>query len=59
MFNLSSTTDSFGNFKPSPNSPFNSFPEHTHTDHLGIIQKLKNYRKGTFAHWFFNREKTH
>ena len=35
MFNLSSTTDSFGDCKLSPNSPFNSFLDHTYTDHLG------------------------
>ena len=33
MFNLSSTTDSFGNCKTSSNSPCNSFPQRTHNDH--------------------------
>ena len=35
MFNLSSTTDSFGNFKPSEQSPGSTLPKHTHTDRLG------------------------
>ena len=56
MFNLSSTTDSFGNCKASPNSPCNSFPKHTHTGHHPQIKKLQ---KGTFPHWFLNREKIH
>ena len=29
---------------------------HTHTDHQPQIKKLQ---KGTFAHWFVNREKIH
>ena len=59
MVNPSSTTDSFGYCKPSPNSPFNSFPKHTHTEHLGHHQQIKKLQKGTFAHWFLNREKLH
>ena len=32
MFNLSSTTDSLGNCKPTENSLCDSSPNHTHTD---------------------------
>ena len=38
-----------------------SLPSHTHTDHLGHqpqINKLQ-IQKGTFEHWFLNREKIH
>ena len=59
MFNLSSTTDSFGNCKPTENSPCNSLPKHTHTDHLGHHPQIKKLQKGTFVHWFLNREKIH
>ena len=59
MFNLSSTTDSFGNCKPSLDSPCNSLPKHTHTDHLGHHPQLKKLQRGTFTHWFLNREKIH
>ena len=55
MFKLSSTTNSFGNCKFSPNSPCNSFSKHT--DHLGHHSHIKKLLKGTFAHWFLNREK--
>ena len=58
-FNLSSTTDSFGNCKPSEHSPCNSFPKHTHTDHLGHRPQNKKFQKGTVAHWFLNRDKIH
>ena len=57
MFNLSSTKDSFGNCKPSPNSPCNSFPKYTHTDQLCHHPQIKKLQKGSFAHWFLNREK--
>ena len=57
MFNLSSTTDSFGNCKPSLNSPCNSSTKHAHTEHLGHQPQIKKLQKGTFAHWFLNREK--
>ena len=57
MFNLSSTTDSLGNCKPTENSPSNSLPNHTHTDHSGHHPQIKNLQNGTFAHWFHNREK--
>ena len=59
MFNLSSTTDSLGNCKPTKNSPCNSLPSHTHTDHLGHHPQIKKLQKGTIAHWFLNREKIH
>ena len=59
MFNLSSTTDSLGNCKPTENSLCISLPNHTHTDHLGHNQQIKKLQKGTFAHWFLNREKIH
>ena len=59
MFNLSSTTDSFGNCKPSKHSPRNSFPQHTLTNHLGHQPQIKKLQKGTSAHWFLNREKIH
>ena len=59
MFNLSSTKDSLGNCKPRENSPCNSLPNHTHTDHLGHHPQIKKFQKGTFAHWFLNREKIH
>ena len=35
MFNLSCTTDNFGNCKPTDNSPRLFLAMHTHTDHLG------------------------
>ena len=59
MFSLSSTTGSLGNCKPTENSPCNSLPKHTHTDHLGHHPQIKKLQKGTFAHWFLNREKIH
>ena len=59
MFNLSSTTDGLGNCKPTENSPCNSLPNQTHTDHLGHHPQIKKLQKGTFAHWFLNGEKTH
>ena len=59
MFNLSSTTDSLGNCKPTDKSPCISFPGHTHTDHLGHYPQIKKLQNGTFAHWFLNREKIH
>ena len=58
MFNLSSTTDSLGNCKPTKNSPCNSLLN-THTDHLGHHPQIKKLQKGTFAHWFLNRKKIH
>ena len=57
MFYLSSTADSFGNCKPSLNSPCNYSPKHAHTDHLGHHPQIKKLQKGTFAHWFLNQEK--
>ena len=59
MFNLSSTTDSVGNCKPTENSPCNSLLNHTHTDHLGHHPQIKKLQKGTFSQWFLNREKIH
>ena len=59
MFNLSSTTDSFGNWKPSEHSLCNSFPQHTDTDHPGHHPQIKKLQKGTFANWFLNRAKIH
>ena len=59
MFNVSSTTDSLGNCKPTEISPCNSLPNHTHTDHFGHHPQIKKKQKGTFAHWFLNREKIH
>ena len=59
MFNLSSTTDIFGNCKLSLNSPGNSLPKHTHTDHLGHHPQIEKIQKGTFAHWVLNRNKIH
>ena len=47
MFNLSSTTDSFENCEPSEDSPCNSFPQHTHADHLCHQPQLKKLQKGT------------
>ena len=55
IFNLSSTTDIFGNCKPTEHSPCNSLPKHTHTDHLGHHPQIKKLQKGTFAHCFLNR----
>ena len=45
MFDLSATTDSFGNCKASLNSPCNSLPKHTHTDHLGHHPQIKKFGK--------------
>ena len=59
MFKLSSTTDSLGNCKPTENLPYNSLPNHTHTDQLGHHPQIKKLQKGMFAHCFLNREKTH
>ena len=59
MFNLSSTTDSFGNCKFPLNSPSKSLAKRTHTDHLGHQPQTKKLQKGTFAYWFLNREKIH
>ena len=59
MFNLSSTTDSFRNPKPSELSPCSFFPQHKHTDHLGCQPQIKKLQTGTFAHWFLNREQIH
>ena len=41
MFNLSSTADSFGNCKASPNSASNSFPKYTHADQLDHQSQIK------------------
>ena len=57
MFNLSSNKDSFGNCNLSLDSPCNSLPNHTHTDHLGHYSQIKKLQKGTFTHWFLNHEK--
>ena len=57
MFTLSFITNSFGNCKPSPNSPCNSFPKHTHTGHLCHHPQIKKLQKGTIAHWSLKREK--
>ena len=59
IFNLISTTDSFGNCKHTEPSPCISLPNQTHTDHLSHHPKIKKLPKGTFAHWFLNREKIH
>ena len=59
LFNLSSTTDSLGNCEATENSPCDSLPNHTHTDHLSHQSQIKSLQKGTFAHWFLNREKMH
>ena len=59
MFNLSCTTDSFGNCKPTDTSPCSSLPKHTHTDHLGHHPQIKKLQKVTLAYWFLNREKIH
>ena len=59
MFNLSSTTDSLGNCKPTENSPCTSLSSQTYTDHLGHQPQIKKLPKGTFAHWFLNGEKIH
>ena len=59
MFHLSSTTDSSGNCKPSSESTCNSIPTHTHTDHLGHHPQIRKLQKGTYVHWFLNREKVH
>ena len=40
MFNLSSTTDSLGDCKPTANATCNLFPNHKHTDHLGHQQQI-------------------
>ena len=58
-FNLSSTRDSFDICKPSPDSPCDSLPKHTHSEFLGHHPQIKNLQKGTFTHWFLNREKIH
>ena len=59
MFNLSCTKYNFGNCNQTQNSPCLSLPKHTHTDHLGLQPQTKKLQKGTFAHWFLNREKIH
>ena len=59
IFNLSFTTDSLGNGKPTKNSPCNSLSNQTHTDHLGHHPQIKKLKKGTFANWFHNCEKIH
>ena len=59
MFNLSSTTDSLGNCNPTEKSPCIALPNHTHADYLGHYPQIKKLQKGTFAHWFLNREKIH
>ena len=59
MSNLSSTIDSFGNCKPSLNSPCNSLPKHTHTYYLGHHPQIKKLLKGPFALLFLNRKKIH
>ena len=56
IINLSSTTDSLANCKPTENSSCSSLPNHTHTDHLGHHPQIKKLQKGTLAHWFLNRE---
>ena len=58
MINLSLNTNSLGNFKPIDNSPCNSLPNDTHTDHLGHHPQIKKIQKGTFAHWFLNHTDT-
>ena len=59
IFNISSTTDSLGNCKPTENSPCYPLPNHTHTDYLGHHPQIKRLQKLFFAHWFFNRAKIH
>ena len=59
MFNLSSTTDSLGNCKPTEISTCNSLLKHTHTDNLGHHPQIKKLQKEAFAHWFLNRKKIH
>ena len=59
LCNLSSTTDSLGNSKPTENSPCNSLPNHTNTDHLDHHPQIEKLQKGTFANWFFYRERIH
>ena len=59
MFNLSSTADSVGHCKPTENSPCPSLPNLTHTNYIGHHPTIRKLQKGTFAHWFPNREKTH
>ena len=58
-FNLSSTTDSLGNCKPTEHSPCNSLTNLTHSDRLGHHPQNKKLQKGSFAHSFLNREKIH
>ena len=55
MFNLCPTTDSFGNWEPSLNSPCNFLPKQTHTDQLCHHPQTKKLQKGTFAHCFLKR----
>ena len=59
MFNLTSTTDRFRNCKPSSNSPCNSFPKHTHTDHHGHYPQNEKSQTRNFAHCFLYRKKIH
>ena len=59
MLNISPAKDSLGNCKPTENSPCNSLPNHTHTDHLDHHPQIKKLQKGAFAHWFLNLEKIH
>ena len=59
FFKLTSTTVGLRNCKPTENLPCNSLPNQTHTNHLGHHPQIKKLQKGTFAHWFLNREKTH
>ena len=59
MFNLSPTTDTFRNCKPSLDSTCNYLPQHTHFDHLGHHPQIKQLQKEIFTHWFLNLEKIH
>ena len=54
-----SKTKETQNFQPTENSPCNSLPNHAHTNHLGHHPQIKTLQKGTFAHWFLNRQKIH
>ena len=57
MFNLCSTFDNIRKSKLTQQSP--CLLKHTYTDHLCHQPQIKKIQKGTLAHWFFNRQKTH
>ena len=54
---LKTTTDEIGNCKPTDTSACNAQPTHTHLEKQFSHPKIAKLQKGTFAKWFFDREK--